>query len=222
MKASINVHDSRLKSLERGNQMVKSFVGGCSNDSETHVFYSLMSRSPLNTFDDTTKTSKLKCKSGDFVKAHINPVKIVRRALVLVNVRENETVVRILAYPIGPIPSALFHDDGTMWKCCKCDIIQLLEEEICSSFNLPSYNNIYQSTFIASLYDPNGKFRYLHDDLNKLRVEFVAAKDASLVKIPPCENTFLRHIPRVMLQTQVWINSHIAKPVIILSKDSGW
>ncbi|CAG2231845.1 unnamed protein product [Mytilus edulis] len=138
MKASINVHDSLLKSLERGNQMVKSFVEGCSNESETYVFYSPMSRSPLNTFDDTTKTSKLKCKSGDFVKAHINPVKLVRRALVLANVRENETVVRILAYPI---PSALFHDDGTMWKCCKCDIIHLLEEEICSFFNLPRSDN---------------------------------------------------------------------------------
>ncbi|CAC5412514.1 unnamed protein product [Mytilus coruscus] len=40
MKASINVHDSLLKSLERGNQMVKSFVEGCSNESETHAFYS--------------------------------------------------------------------------------------------------------------------------------------------------------------------------------------
>ncbi|CAG2211246.1 CRYB [Mytilus edulis] len=109
--------------------MIKSFVEGCSNESETHVFYSPMSRSPLNTFDDTTKTSKLKCKSGDFVKAQINPVKLVRRALVLANIRENVTVVRILAYPIDPIPSALFHDDGTMWKCCKSDIIHLLEEE---------------------------------------------------------------------------------------------
>ena len=85
-----------------------------------------------------------KCKSGDFVKADINPVKIVRRDLVLANVRKNEAVVTILAYPIGPIPSAQFHDDGIMWKCCKCDIIHLLEEEICSSFNLPSYDNIYQ------------------------------------------------------------------------------
>ena len=75
MKASINVQDSLLKSLERCNQMVKSLVEGCSNEFENHVFYSLMSRSPLNTFDDTTKTSKLKCKPGDFVMAHINPVK---------------------------------------------------------------------------------------------------------------------------------------------------
>ncbi|CAG2229080.1 unnamed protein product [Mytilus edulis] len=144
MKASINVHDSLLKSIERGNQMVKSFVEGCSNEFETHVFYSPMSRSPLSTFDDTTENSKLKCKSGDFFNTHKNPAKIVCRALVLANVRENDSVVRILAYPVGPIPSALFNDDSTMCNCCKCDIIHLLEEEICSSFNLPIYDTICQ------------------------------------------------------------------------------
>lgn len=140
MQASKDVQDSLLKSLERGNQMVKSFVEGCFNEGENRVFYSPISRSPLKTFEDMTKTSKLKCKTGDFVKAHINPEMIFRRALALANVREDVTVDKILAYPIGSIPSALFHDDGTMRKCCKSDIIHLLEEEICSSFNLPSYD----------------------------------------------------------------------------------
>ena len=45
------------------------------------------------------------------------------------------------------------------------------------------------SEFIASLYDPKGKFGYFHDALNKLMVEFAATKDASFVKIPPSENT---------------------------------
>ncbi|VDI08983.1 Hypothetical predicted protein [Mytilus galloprovincialis] len=123
MKASINVHDSLLKSIEHVNQMVKSFVEGCSNKPETHVFYSPMSRSPRSTFDDTTENSKLKCKSGDFVKAHINPAKRVRRALVLANIRKIDSIVRIVAYPIGPIPSALFYDDSTMTKC------SILEED---------------------------------------------------------------------------------------------
>ncbi|CAC5359720.1 unnamed protein product [Mytilus coruscus] len=512
MQASKDVQDSLLKSLERGNQMVKFFVEGCFNESETRVFYSPISRSPPKTFDDMTKTSKLKCKSGDFVKAHINPEIIVRRALALAYVRDDVTVDRILAYPIGPIPSDLFHDDGTMRKCCKSDIIHLLEEEVCSSFNLPSYDKshtvlirdgigiiqsmdvkkcstfgdivqsylkilltcffnagtvidvfdrydiknsiksaerlrrtlsfgaqkVYQviegraipdwkkflcnaenkqslirllgeycewyfeesplegdavlflagvfnnpevvkkiscngvstsvdlystqeeadtrillhslyadnqifsnrtkgrivvqssdtdvlvlcvhyfpklenteelwfqtgsvsnlkdgrrflpvheicrslgpsicnllpashaltgcdtnssffglgkksmfkllqrdaekfptlpisfstgdqesavndgRAFVASLYDPKGKFRNLHDDLNKLRVKFATTKDANLVRIPPCENSFLQHILRAMLQTQVWMSSHIVKSAIILPKDSGW
>ncbi|CAG2212093.1 unnamed protein product [Mytilus edulis] len=116
MQASKDVQDFLLKSRERGNQMVKSAVEGCVNESEPHVFYSPISKSPLNTFNDMTKTSKLKCTSGDFVKAHVNSVILFRRALVLSNVREDVTVDRILAYSIGPIPSALFDDDGTMWK----------------------------------------------------------------------------------------------------------
>ncbi|CAC5369229.1 unnamed protein product [Mytilus coruscus] len=75
--------------------------------------------------------------------------------------------------------------------------------------------------FVASLYDPKGKFRNLNDDLNKLRVKFATTKDANLVRIPPCENSFLQHILRAMLQTQVWMSCHIAKPAIILPKDSG-
>ncbi|CAG2229540.1 unnamed protein product [Mytilus edulis] len=72
MQASKDVQDFLLKSRERGNQMVKSAVEGCVNESEPRVFYSPISKSPLNTFNDMTKTSKLKCTSGDFVKAHVN------------------------------------------------------------------------------------------------------------------------------------------------------
>ncbi|CAG2214564.1 RNF213 [Mytilus edulis] len=87
-----------------------------------------------------SKTSKFKCKSGVFVKAHRHPDIIFHRALALANVRDNVTTDWILAHPIGLIPSALFHDDGTMWKCCKSNIIHFLEEEVCSSFNRPRYD----------------------------------------------------------------------------------
>ncbi|VDH97456.1 leishmanolysin [Mytilus galloprovincialis] len=50
------------------------------------------------------------------------------------------------------------------------------------------------SAFVASFYDTKGKFRNLHDDLNKLRVKFAAKKGCF----------------------------HTAKPGIILPKDSGW
>jgi hypothetical protein len=41
---------------------------------------------------------------------------------------------------VGPIPTAIFHDDGSMRKCCKSDLIHLLEKEISTSFILPSYD----------------------------------------------------------------------------------
>ncbi|CAG2213910.1 unnamed protein product [Mytilus edulis] len=134
MQASKDVQDFLLKSRERGNQMVKSAVEGCVNESEPRVFYSPISKSPLNTFNDMTKTSKLKCTSGDFVKAHVNSVILFRRALVLSNVREDVTVDRILAYYIGPIPSALFDDDGTMWKCPCTNICSSGGSDGCSNY----------------------------------------------------------------------------------------
>jgi len=140
MQASKDVQDSLLKSIERGNNMAKSFVEGCFNEGESRVFYSPISRAPLKTFEDMNKTSNLKCRTGYSVKAHINPEMIFRRALALANVREDVTVDKVLAYPVGPIPPALFHDDGTMRKCCKSDMIHLLEDGIYPSFNLPEYD----------------------------------------------------------------------------------
>jgi hypothetical protein len=60
--------------------------------------------------------------------------------LALANVREEVTVEKVLAYPIGQIPTALFHDDGLMRKSCKSDLINLLEKEVCSAFTLPEYD----------------------------------------------------------------------------------
>ena len=53
----------------------------------------------------------LKCRTGDVVKAHIHPELVFRRALALANVREEISVEKVLAYPVGPISTAIFHDD---------------------------------------------------------------------------------------------------------------
>jgi hypothetical protein len=50
--------------------------------------------------------------SSKFVKAHIHPELVFRRALALANVREEVSVEKVLAYPVGSIPTAIFHDDG--------------------------------------------------------------------------------------------------------------
>jgi hypothetical protein len=58
----------------------------------------------------------------------INPEIVFKRALALANVREEVTVEKVLACPIGQIPTALFHDDELMRKSCKSDLINLLEK----------------------------------------------------------------------------------------------
>jgi hypothetical protein len=68
-------------------------------------FYSPISRSQLETFEDLTKRCNLNCRSGDVIEAHINPEIVFRRALAFANVREEVTVEKVLAYPIGQIPT---------------------------------------------------------------------------------------------------------------------
>lgn len=75
---------------------------------------------------------------------------------------------------------------------------------------------------VTSLFDPKGKFKNLHDNLNKLRVEVATIKNANLLRIPPCKNSFLQHILRANLQTQVWMSSRISKSASILPEDYGW
>lgn len=44
-------------------------------------------------------------------------------SLSLSNVREDVNIENILAQPVSPIPLSLFHEDGTMRKTCKSDLL---------------------------------------------------------------------------------------------------
>ena len=94
-----------------------------------------------------TRKTKLKCRSGDIVNVHINPELVFRRALVLANCRDDVTVDKVLSYPIGPIPTAIFHDDGTMRKTCKEYLPHLLEQDVLVSPTLPIFD-ISRTTYI--------------------------------------------------------------------------
>lgn len=123
LHASKEVEESLLGSIGRCAKAANSFIHGCFKENETRDFYSPISRSQLKTFEDLTKRCNLKCRSGEVIKAHINPEIVFKRALALANVREEVTVEKVLACPIGQIPTALFHDDGLMRKSCKSDLI---------------------------------------------------------------------------------------------------
>jgi hypothetical protein len=85
------------------------------------------------------KTS-LKCKSGEIITGHINPEIVVRRALVLANSRDDVTIDNILSHPVGPIPLSMFHEDGTMRKSCKSDLVKQFENEASPVLSLPDFD----------------------------------------------------------------------------------
>jgi hypothetical protein len=76
------------------------------------------------------KKTSLKCKSGEIITRHINPEIGFRRALVLANSRDDVTIDNILSHPAGPIPVSMFHEDGTMRKSCKSDLVKQFENEV--------------------------------------------------------------------------------------------
>jgi hypothetical protein len=76
--------------------------------------------------------------------------------------------------------------------------------------------------FVARLYDPKARFTCDHGDLNKLRSRIAQQKDASLVKLPPCEATFRQHVLRVSLQVYIWTSSSIAQPPVKSPLQFGW
>jgi hypothetical protein len=65
---------------------------------------------------DMLLVTRLKCRSVEVVEVHINHELVFLRALVLANSRDDVTVEKVWAFSVGPIPTSLFHDYGTMRK----------------------------------------------------------------------------------------------------------
>lgn len=63
-----------------------------------------------------------------------------------------------------------------------------------------------------------------HDSSNPdhLRLKLSMQKNASLSRLPPCEQSFLQHMKRAWWQTKIWTQAHIANPDIGTPLDHGW
>lgn len=77
-------------------------------------------------------------------------------------------------------------------------------------------------SFIASLYDQEGKHQQCHNSLNGLRYELSLKKTASIAKLPPSEKSFKEHIKRATVQASVWMQSHIANHEYTSPVGNGW
>jgi hypothetical protein len=121
LHAHTEIEIALTNAFDNGIKMVKAFVNGALTEGNNADFYSPISRSKLKTFTDLIKTSKLKCGSGEILNVHISPELVFLRALVLAGCREDVTIEKILSFPIGPVPTSIFHEDRTMRKTSKAD-----------------------------------------------------------------------------------------------------
>ena len=76
--------------------------------------------------------------------------------------------------------------------------------------------------FIASLYDPKGKEKEAHSNMNVLRAKLPAKRECVLAKLPPCEECLKQHVRWAAWQTRIWISCHIAKPDLGSPLEYGW
>ena len=103
MHATREIQESLTGAVDEGMKMLQSFVNGTLTEGNNRDLYGPITRSKLKTFEDLTKKTKLKCRSGKVLHVHISPKLVLRRVLVLATSRDGITIEK--SFPIGPIPT---------------------------------------------------------------------------------------------------------------------
>ena len=137
--ASPEVQESLLGAKDNGLHRIKRFVKSSFSTQQTSSFYSPISRSGVLTFSDMTKKAKFLCKQGSKTGG-ISPEVIFRRALNIAGCRDDISLESVLSHPVGPVPSALFHDDGSMRKTTKSELGHKLEADVSKVTELPQHD----------------------------------------------------------------------------------
>ena len=120
--ASPEVQESLLGAKDTGLHQMERFVKSSFSTQQTSsLIYSPISRSGVLTFSDMTKKAKFLCKQGSKTGG-ISPEVIFHRALNIAGCRDDISLESVLGHPVGPVPSALCHDDGSMRKTTKSEL----------------------------------------------------------------------------------------------------
>ena len=138
--ASPEVQESLLGAKDTGLHQMERFVKSSFSTQQTSSFYSPISRSGVLTFSDMTKKAKFLCKQGSKTGG-ISPEVIFRRALNIDGCRDDIcNLESVLGHPVGPVPSAQFHDDGSMRKTTKSELGHKLEADVSKVTELPQHD----------------------------------------------------------------------------------
>ena len=108
---------------EKGKAVVQSFISERLIEGGTASFWSSIPKSKVVTFENMKKVMSFDTNK----KLTLDPEVLFRRLLSVAKYRDID-MKKVLSYELTPVPSALFHPDGTMRKCTKSDLAQKLEE----------------------------------------------------------------------------------------------
>ncbi|VDI34285.1 Hypothetical predicted protein [Mytilus galloprovincialis] len=87
-----------------------------------------------------SKKTPFRSRTGDTLHIHVDPELVFRRALTLSSSRDDVSLQKIMEHPIGPVPTSIFHDDGSMRKSVKAELLHKLEETASSVPVLPDFD----------------------------------------------------------------------------------
>ena len=90
-------------------------------------FYALIARSGMKTFSDVKKKTPV-ITLGKTSDMTISSELVFRRAFTLSNTEEEVSMKCLLTQPVTSVPTSLFHEDGSMRKTTKAELIHKLEE----------------------------------------------------------------------------------------------
>ena len=97
MHATREIQESLTGAVDEGMKMLQSFVNGTLTEGNNRDFYGPITQSKLKTFEDLTRKTKLKCRSGKVLHVHISPELVHRRVLVLATCRDDITIENVLS-----------------------------------------------------------------------------------------------------------------------------
>ena len=134
------IQESLLNAVEMGQKEMEKFVESALSKGGIKSFYAPIPKSKLKTFTELSKKTNIKLHGGKGVTLHVNisPELVFRRALTLAKSREGVNVDSVLAHPVGPVPTALFHEDGTLRKSSKAELGHKLEELVTEQAGRPT------------------------------------------------------------------------------------
>ncbi len=126
LHASLQVQFTLPHGLTKGQEMMDSFVEQCMSEGPEKCYHAPISMSKIVTFADCN--NKAGRASGTMTLNAIISLEIVFQcALSLREVQNNVTEESVFSHTVGSVPSALFHDDGSMRKTKRSDLGEVFE-----------------------------------------------------------------------------------------------
>ena len=129
MHAPKEVQDSLLASVSDGSRRAEDFVNACLSKQGDGSFYNPIKKSAVKTFTDMHAKTKVSSQSKSKA-VHMSSELVFRRALVLSGSRPDANLDMVLPKPVTSVPTSLFHEDGSMRKNTKADLIHCLEKSV--------------------------------------------------------------------------------------------